>query len=52
VTDLEAHEQSVSMAVVFVGSRLMHINKQSMFTAVSLFGKTGCINIHYPAPQQ
>jgi hypothetical protein len=38
MTDLEAHEQSVSMAVVFVGNHLTHINKRSMFAAVSLFG--------------
>jgi hypothetical protein len=26
------------MVVVFVGNHLMHINKRSMFTALSLFG--------------
>jgi hypothetical protein len=41
MTDLEAHKQSVSMAFVFVGNHLMHINKRSMFMAVSLFGNSG-----------
>jgi hypothetical protein len=38
MTDLEAHKQFVSVAVVFVGSHLMHMNKRCMLTAVSLFG--------------